>query len=486
MKGGTSTAKHMNSNKKRLILLVAVGQLLLAAGFVALPRVVRALPGAYYVRLQNHPATSGVMELLTTPIPTALPAVDIAASNDAVDETDLLAIPGLEDGLATEEPPTATPTVEPTHTPEPTQVDDSVEENDESEIVVEPTQPPTATPTNTPSPTPVVIPVSHSLENVGTVIQGFNNCGPANLAIVLNYFGNETTQEEARQYLKPNREDRNVSPWQINDYVNSFTELRSTARSGGDMEMLKQFVAAGIPVVVEKGYLPNEEEGWYGHYLTVFGYDDEKQEVYSRDTDAGPFNGEPRIDTYEDFAFWWQQFNYTFYVVFEPSQTDLVWSIMPEPLHTDRAMWEYTAELARTEAEADPDNVFATFNLGVSLTRLGELTGDQSFYEAGAVAFDQAREVGLPPRTLYYEHRPFMAYWKTGRLDDVLTLADAMLATTGGRYVEEIFWFQGHALAQQGDYEEAKTAYENALRVNENFQPAADSLEWLLATFFNG
>ena len=311
------------------------------------------------------------------------------------------------------------------------------------------------------------------------VIQGFNNCGPANLAIVLNYFGDDTSQQEAASYLKPNREDRNVSPWQIGDYVNEFTSLKATTRSGGNMEMIKRFVHNGIPVVVEKGYEPNSSEGWYGHYLTVYGYDDEKREFYSRDTDAGPFDGTPRIDDYDEFEYWWQQFNYTFYVVYEPGQEALVNRIMPAQVQEDFSMWEYTSDLARAEIEADPANVFAHFNLGVSQTRLGELTGDASYYEAGARAFDRAREIGLPPRTLYYEHRPFMAYWKVGRIQDVIDLADTMLNTPGGRYVEEIFWYKGHALAAQGNLVGARNAYDRALDVNENFYPAERSLDWV-------
>src|SRR5690606_17157611 len=103
-----------------------------------------------------------------------------------------------------------------------------------------------------------------------------------------------------------------------------------------------------------------------------------------------------------------------------------------------------------------------------SLTRLGELTGEQDYYQEAAQVFDTAREIGLPPRTLFYEHRPLMAYLKTGRLDDVIGLTDAVLATSGGRWVEEIFWYRGHALATQGDLIAAREAYTQALEVNRN------------------
>lgn len=468
----------MSSKTKRLILLIVVAQLLLAVAILALPRVVRALPGDYYLRLQHSRLTSGVMALITTPMPAALPAPAATAvgGNPAGETQAALNIPGLEDDLIAR--PGTAPTPEPTRQP--------VSSSDSSLPTPTPLPSPTPMPTAPPRATAPPPPAAYTIEGMGVVIQGFNNCGPANLSLVLNYFGDPTTQADAAAYLKPNREDRNVSPWQINDYVNEFTNLRSTAHSGGNLTMLKQFIAAGIPVVVEKGYLPNEEEGWYGHYLTVYGYDDAQQEVFTRDTDAGPFDGSPRVDPYDDFLYWWQQFNYTFYVVYEPGQQALVDSIIPAGLQDEMSMWQYTSDLAREEMAADPNNVFAIFNLGVSQTRLGQLTGEQSYYEAGAAAFDQARAIGLPPRTLYYEHRPFMAYWKTGRMDDVLTLVDAMLATPGGRYVEEIFWYQGHALAAEGDYLGARQAYQNALEVNPNFYLAQQSLDWLNATFFGG
>lgn len=460
---------EITSSTKRLIIAVVFLQVALTVGIFALPRAVEALPGEYYVRLQSHPLTAGVMELVTTPLPAALPVAGDVSSQAA--PASLPQIPGLEDATLATTP----------FTPEPTATEAATEEPAGDDSGAAAAAVPSATPEPEPTVTPTAepLPAQASLEGLNVIKQGFNNCGPANLTIILNFWGNETTQADAAAYLKPNREDRNVSPWQIEEYVNDFTELRALARSGGDMEMIKRFIAAGLPVVIEKGYEPNSTEGWYGHYLTVYGYDDTLQEVYTRDTNSGPFDGSPRVDSYEEFVYWWQQFNYTFYVVYPPEQEALVQAIIPGQLLEARSMWEYTSQLATQEIAADPNNVFALFNLGVSQTRLGELTGEAAHYERGAVAFDQARAIGLPPRTLYYEHRPFMAYWKIGRLGDVLELADAMLATTGGRFVEEIYWFQGHALAAQGNLVGARDAYMNALEVNSNFHPAQQSLDWV-------
>ena len=471
----------MSNSVKRLIILVAIAQVLLMTALFALPQVVRALPGAYYVRLQAHPLTAGVMELITTPLPESLPAANPAGAVSQSPAT-LPDIPGLPTVPAA---PTATPTPTNQPTAAPTTAASPT-----------PTIPPTATPTTTPTPTPEPLPESVMLEGLQNQKQAFNNCGPANLTIVLNFLGNPITQEEAASYLKPNQEDRNVSPWQIVEYVNEVNPatglggsgLQASAYSGGNMAMLKQFIANGMPVVIEKGYEPSNGDGWYGHYLTVIGYDDAKGEIYSLDTNLGPFDGRPRVDTYEEFEYWWQQFNYTFYVVYEADQQEIVAATIPAGLLEPETMWQYTADLAQTEIDQDPENVFAWFNLGVSLTRLGEISleNNADYYLRGTEAFDQARAIGLPTRALYYEHRPFMAYWKTGRLDDVLELADAMLNTVGGQYVEEIYWYQGHALVAQGNIAGARAAYEKALEVNPNFSPAQTSLDWIMATYYGG
>lgn len=458
----------MTDRTKRIIVAVVAFQLLLAIGFFALPRVVQALPGRYLVRLQNHPLTSEVVERITTPLPDALPVAGSNETRTFVAADQIPDIPGLPE---VEAQPTATPTLPPTATEEPLAGPTSTPEATEA--------PPTATPTQTPSPTPTPLPERVVLEDLITVRQGFNNCGPANLTIVLNYFGDTTTQEAAASYLKPNVEDRNVSPWQISDYVRDFTALSSTAHSGGNLEMLKQFIAAGYPVVIEKGYEPSNGTGWYGHYLTVYGYDDTTEEIYSRDTNLGPFDGSPRIDNYEAFMGWWRHFNYTFYVVFPPAEEETVMAIIPDVLEDEITMWQYTADIARQEILEQPDNVFTHFNLGVSLTYLGQLTGETNYYSEAVAKFDEAREIGLPPRTLYYEHRPLMAYWKAGRNDDVVELTDALLATSGGRWVEEVYWYRGHALATQGDLQGAREAYLRALEVNKNFYSAQQSLDWV-------
>lgn len=463
----------MKKKTKTIIAAVAAFQIILIVGLVFAEPVLQSIPGRYRVALAERvPFLSTLLEgsiELVIPVATALPAPSVAQASDEVDISALLQIE-----------PTLVPTAFiPTNTPEPTDVPTQAAE---SAVEIEPTPaPPTETPTSSPTftPTPEPLPVSARLEGMGVIRQTFNNCGPANLTQVLNWHGSDISQTEVASYLKPNSEDRNVSPWQIVDYVNEQTlgQYKAAAFSGGTLHMIKQFIANDIPVVVEKGYeLP--ESGWWGHYLTIFGYDDKIETFYSQDSYLGPWDGSGREDSYEEIEGFWQQFNYTFYVVYTPDQEEIVQTIVGPEMIDPLSMWTAVANRAEAERQANPESAFAWFNLGTALTRLGELTGEQDYYVAGAQAFDEAREIGLPARMLWYQFRPYYAYNKVGRLQDVIDLADATLATQGGRNVEETYWHKGHALAGLGNVVAARDAYAQALEVNTNFYPAQLSLDW--------
>ena len=489
----------MKRRTKIMITLTAVALLLVTIGVQAMPTIIENyLPGQYWGYLPDSViATMGTREDF-------VPAVD-ASTVQNVDAASLLVVTATDtdnNNEADTEPDdlVLSDQADPTPLPEPTVSDPTpeveVEEEPES-TAVPPT--PTATlpptPEPTPSPTPEPLPVSFRLEGLSgedNEAQKFNNCGPTNASIILRYYGYDVGQLDAAAYLKPNPEDRNVSPWQISDYVNTETALRSITRANGNQELLKQLLVAGYPVVIEKGYQPPESptaSGWYGHYLTLFGYDDEAAEYYTLDTFLGPFaerDVEPGYSLADGFPYsyeyvdqYWEQFAHTFYVIYRPDQEQELFDILGEDLLDNEKMWEATARRAQAAIEADDNNAFAWFNLGTALTRLGELTGENTYYENGAVAFDKARSIGLPSRMMWYQHRPYIAYMRVGRYQDMLDLAEATLADPGGRHVEETYFYLGHAQSLTGDLNSAAASFERALVLNEFFYPAQIALDYV-------
>src|SRR5690606_12480854 len=145
--------------------------------------------------------------------------------------------------------------------------------------------------------------------------QGWNNCGPATLTIGLSHFGWTDNQLTAADWLKPNTEDKNVSPWQMAEFANTFSPVRAIVRYGGSLPLLKTLLAAGFRVIVEAGYEPDGFE-WMGHYLLVMGYDDPAGTFLTQDSFLGPDRAYPQseIDAY------WRHFNRAYLVLYAPER----------------------------------------------------------------------------------------------------------------------------------------------------------------------
>lgn len=319
-----------------------------------------------------------------------------------------------------------------------------------------------------------VAPSAYVMQGVTHIYQGWNNCGPATLTMGLTYFGYSNDQYLAAQWLKPNGEDKNVSPWQMVEYVNTQLDgaVQALWRSGGTIERLKLLVSNNFPVLIEAGYDPEPDRlGWMGHYLLVVGYDDAQQSVITQDSYLGP----NKPYTYAHIDDEWRDFNRTYIVLYPFSRQQDVLAL----LGTDadpRQNAINSLETARAEAIANPEDPFAWFNMGSSFVALG-------MYPEAAVAFDQARSVGggLPWRMLWYQFGPFEAYNAVGRYNDVIALAQTNLNDGGGQYVEETFYYAGIAREQMGETQRAIDNYNGALSFNPNFTPAREARDRLLA-----
>ncbi len=330
-----------------------------------------------------------------------------------------------------------------------------------------------STPTTTATPPPAVaitftaVPIATAVVDVlpqTVLLEGFrhewqkwNNCGPATLAMALSYYGRPETQMEAAAFLKPNYDDKNVSPTEMAAYVRSLG-LEAVVRHGGDVERLKRLLNGGFPVVVENWFIP-EPGDEMGHYRLLIGYDDLAGHFITQDS----YNGPNVTISYQALEEVWRVFNWVYLVVYRPEQAEDLRAIMGADLD-DVTM--YQRALERAQAALD-DDAFAWFNVGTNQTGLGH-------YDEAAAAYDRARVLGLPWRMLWYQFGPFEAYYAAGRYQDVLDLARANLGTS--KDLEESYYYRGLALEALGRIEEARQAYQTALHYNPNFRRAAEAL----------
>ena len=451
----------MNGRTSKLLFgllgLVALGALLAA---LLLPSLLAALPSQVRGRLPED-----VQRAITTPLPTALPPPLATAAAPLLPLAELLppvtAVPAS----------TATPARVATAT-RPPRITAAQAGNPPTPAT---TTPPaaTATPSRTPIPQRILI------SGLTVVPQQFNNCGAANLSVVLDYLGAPDTQSDIAAVIKPHYDDRNVSPEELATYVREHTALEAAVYRGGDLDLLRRLLAGGFPVIVEKGYEPNDWQGWMGHYLTLTGYEERQRHFVSLDTFLGPWDSSGRSISYDDLATYWAHFNNTFLIVYRPPERErLVALLGPDYVDQDR-MWQNAAAAAETAVAARPDDAFAWFNLGASLTELGRRQEDEVLYEAAATAFDQARISGLPPRMLWYQFQPYEAYLGSGRAEEALALAAAVMEGSGGWHVEESHYYQALAYQAAGEADLARAALRNAVQIRPGYAEARALLETL-------
>lgn len=297
--------------------------------------------------------------------------------------------------------------------------------------------------------------------------QTINNCGPATLSMALHLYGWEGSQAEIAEQIKPVPQDRNVNPEELTYYVRNFAGwLNIVYRVGGDLSTLKTLLAANYPVIVESvtSLDPNDALGptddlWAAHYLLLTGYDDSTETFTMQDS----YHGADLTISYTQLEKDWEAFNNLYMVIYFPDDEAELANLLGLAWDED-ASREQSLAKARAETESDPDNAYAWFNLGSNLVYFEE-------YQDAALAYDQAREIGLPLRMFRYQFGPFLAYFHANRIDDLLALTNWARGVTD--MSEETWLWQGWGLYRQGDFKAAKAAWEKARSINPS--PYADA-----------
>lgn len=337
--------------------------------------------------------------------------------------------------------------------------------------VLTPTSSSSPAPTSTITPTPTPLPPQVLLPEPEYVKQDINNCGPATLAMALKFYGWKGTQEDIAKEVKPMRDDRNVNVEELAQYVlHNVGWLRLQYRVGGNIDRLRQFIAAGIPVMIEEtfmmeeSYWPNDDR-WAGHYLLLTGYDDEQKIFIAQDSFVSP---NLRVG-YSDLDKNWQSFNRVYIVLYYPEQEDTVKAILGEDWDLDKNRMNALKQ-AQHETQQEPSNAFAWFNLGTNLVYFDR-------YHEAAQAYDQARKIGLPQRMLRYQFGPFMAYFHDFRIDELMALTEYALKITPNS--EEAMLWRGWGLYRLGKREEAYKMFLKALGEHPGYADAQYAIQYV-------
>ena len=355
----------------------------------------------------------------------------------------------LDEPVFTPKPPTPTPSAVPTQT------------------IFTHTPGPTATPTPTPTPIPQVV----FLESPKWEKQDWNNCGPATLSLYLRTYGWEGDQFDISELLKPFRGDKNVNVEELVYYVRTRAGwLNAEFRVGGDFDTLKNLVAAGFPVMIEEGYVgettfyPNDDK-WLGHYLLVTGYNDSTKTFTVQDT----YKGANQIRTFEELDEGWKAFNRVYIVVYQPFQEERIKTILGPHWDADYNR-QHALDVAQAEVDANPEDAFAWFNLASNKMYFEQ-------YEESAADYDVARTLGLPQRMYRYQFGPFISYFHSFRVDDLMALTEYALQRTSNS--EEALLWRGWGYFRQGKTQQAIDSFNAAIKANPYYEDAQYAVNYV-------
>jgi len=343
--------------------------------------------------------------------------------------------------------------------------------------------------TDTPAPplpptaSPAPLPGHVALSGVRYQDQGggrLNYCAPANLAMALSFWGWPGDLDIVGPVLKPDKKDKNVMPYELADYVTNNANLNVALRVGGDLELIKRFLAAGYPVLVEKGTYLHDLSGlvsWMGHYQVVTGYDENGGYFIVQDS----FVGADHQVKYADMLDAWRAFNYIYLIIYPTERASAVMGLLGADAD-ETANYQNAALKASNEIYglSGIDQYFAWFNRGSSLVKLEDYGGAAIAYDEAFKIYPTIPESKRPWRMLWYQTGPYFAYYGVGRYYDLLYLSDGTLnAMQSDKNLEESYYWRGMARAALGETAAAIEDFQLSLKFHAGFEPALYQLRLL-------
>lgn len=317
------------------------------------------------------------------------------------------------------------------------------------------------------SPSPITIPSAKVLKNNYHVFQTYNNCGPAALSMALLYYGIYKTQAELGEELRPyqipggDNDDKSVTLEEVAEKSKEFN-LIPYLRPNGNKEIIKQFIASGIPVITRTWLKENDD---IGHYRIIKGYDENLKEFIQDDS----LQGKNLKYSYEEFDKIWDKFNYEYLVLVPKEKQKIAEQILGEDLD-EKIAWQKAVELSQKKLKINPNDFTAGFNLSVAFYKLGE-------YQKSVDEFEKV-ESNLPFRTLWYQIEPILSYYELGKYDQVFQISDQIL-NNHNRAFSELYILKGNIYLKQGNKNAAGQEFEKAVFYNKNLIAAKDALSSL-------
>ena len=205
---------------------------------------------------------------------------------------------------------------------------------------------PTAQPAGAVSPTApaltvanVTLPSRASLGPLIHITQTVNNCGPASVAEVLNYWGVVRTQGQVQSILRADGSPNGMLPYGVPAYARSLG-FGAVLGTGGDRTLMKALINKGIPPIANQWVSLTDH---VGHYRPIESYDD-RQGVF---TSSDPYLGQGHQIDYTTFDRIWATNSGRFILLYPLSKQAVVQTVFASA-GWDKAI-AYQADLAKLQ-----------------------------------------------------------------------------------------------------------------------------------------
>ncbi len=276
------------------------------------------------------------------------------------------------------------------------------------------------------------------LEPMSWEHQTWNNCAPMSIIYALSYYGVKLTQEECGKALRPsqgtnnaaNSGDKHVYAEEIVSYVRG-KGFKAVIRENGTFDILRQLLAAGVPVITQQWLHDGDE---IGHYRTARGYDLNTNTIIFNDAMAdGP---KTVVSTTAQEKLWkgWNRRYIPIYTAkLEPTVMAILGPDADQGANMKRAM---TAALQY--AESNPKDIDAWRNVGYLNYAAGDCKAALNIWETRLTKMLVPNETGPYNHFLWYQLWPVECYNKLGNYQQVIKIMPNELEKTRiyaeGRY----------------------------------------------------
>jgi len=307
------------------------------------------------------------------------------------------------------------------------------------------------------------------LEPMTWLAQTWNNCAPDSAVMALSYYGVTLTEAQCMAALRPNAGDKHVEPEELAAFIQS-KGFKTMIRENGTLDILRQFLSAGIPVITQQWLHEGDD---IGHYRVIRGYDTATNTLIFNDSMDRKAKTVVGVDLQTTL---WKGYDNRYFPVYTATEEPTVMAILGADA-TPQANMDRALSAAAKYTEANPGDIDGWRNLGYLRSVNGDCQGAIDVWEQHLTKMLKPSENGPYNRFLWYQLWPVRCYNKLGNYQAVIKIAPNEIEKA--KVFAEARYEYAIALMNTNKKQDAIAQLKMALLDDQNWQAPTQLLEKL-------